>query len=99
MNVMAIQHLFYGDGKMTNIYHYHLNREYPYAIGRLHGVVELCQSITQYRHDRRSQLRQAITNLSTGRNKSRSSKQHRSIYIILKTSYNYRPKVINFQAI
>ena len=28
------------DGKMTRIYHYHLNREYPYSIGCFHGVVD-----------------------------------------------------------
>jgi hypothetical protein len=28
------------DGKITRIYHYHLNREYPYSIGCFHGAVD-----------------------------------------------------------
>jgi hypothetical protein len=33
------------DGKMTNIYHYHLNREYPYSIGCFHGVVDYAKAL------------------------------------------------------
>ena len=33
------------DGKMTNIYHYHLNREYPYSIGCFHGVVDYARAL------------------------------------------------------
>ena len=30
---------------MTNIYHYHLNREYPYSIGCFHGVVDYAKAL------------------------------------------------------
>ena len=33
------------EGKMTNIYHYHLNREYPYSIGCFHGVVDYAKAL------------------------------------------------------
>ena len=33
------------DGKMTNIYHYHLNHEYPYSIGCFHGVVDYAKAL------------------------------------------------------
>ena len=33
------------DGKLTNIYHYHLNREYPYSIGCFHGVVDYARAL------------------------------------------------------
>jgi hypothetical protein len=33
------------EGKMTNIYHYHLNREYPYSIGCFHGVVDYARAL------------------------------------------------------
>jgi hypothetical protein len=33
------------DGKYTNIYHYHLNREYPYSIGCFHGVVDYAKAL------------------------------------------------------
>ena len=33
------------DGKMTNIYHYHLNREYPYSVGCFHGVVDYAKAL------------------------------------------------------
>ncbi len=33
------------DGKMTRIYHYHLNREYPYSIGCFHGVVDYAKAL------------------------------------------------------
>jgi hypothetical protein len=33
------------DGKMTKIYHYHLNREYPYSIGCFHGVVDYAKAL------------------------------------------------------
>lgn len=33
------------DGKMTNIYHYHLNREYPYSIGCFHGKVDYAKAL------------------------------------------------------
>jgi hypothetical protein len=33
------------DGQMTNIYHYHLNREYPYSVGCFHGVVDYAKAL------------------------------------------------------
>jgi hypothetical protein len=33
------------EGKMTNIYHYHLNREYPHSIGCFHGVVDYAKAL------------------------------------------------------
>jgi hypothetical protein len=33
------------DGKMTNLYHYHLNREYPYSVGCFHGVVDYAKAL------------------------------------------------------
>jgi len=33
------------EGKMTTIYHYHLNREYPYSIGCFHGVVDYAKAL------------------------------------------------------
>ena len=33
------------EGKMTNIYHYHLNREYPYSIGCFHGKVDYARAL------------------------------------------------------
>jgi hypothetical protein len=33
------------DGRMTEIYHYHLNREYPYSIGCFHGVVDYAKAL------------------------------------------------------
>ena len=33
------------DGNMTIIYHYHLNREYPYSIGCFHGVVDYAKAL------------------------------------------------------
>lgn len=33
------------DGRMTKIYHYHLNREYPYSIGCFHGVVDYAKAL------------------------------------------------------
>ena len=33
------------DGRMTEIYHYHLNNEYPYSIGCYHGVVDYAKAL------------------------------------------------------
>ena len=33
------------EGKMTNIYHYHLNREYPYSVGCFHGKVDYARAL------------------------------------------------------
>ena len=33
------------DGKMQNIYHYHLNREFPYAVGCFRGEVNYDQAL------------------------------------------------------
>ena len=33
------------DGKMQNIYHYHLNNEFPYAIGCFRGEVNYDQAL------------------------------------------------------
>ena len=33
------------DGQITNIYHYHLNREYPYSVGCFHGVVDYAKAL------------------------------------------------------
>ena len=33
------------DGKMTSIYHYHVNREYPYSVGCFHGVVDYAKAL------------------------------------------------------
>lgn len=33
------------DGKMTDIYHYHLNREYPYSVGCFRGVVDYAKAL------------------------------------------------------
>ena len=33
------------DGAMTEIYHYHLNNEYPYSIGCFHGVVDYAKAL------------------------------------------------------
>jgi len=33
------------DGKMQNIYHYHLNREFPYAVGCFRGAVNYEQAL------------------------------------------------------
>ena len=33
------------DGKMIPIYHYHLNREYPYSVGCFHGVVDYAKAL------------------------------------------------------
>ena len=33
------------DGKMISIYHYHVNREYPYSVGCFHGVVDYAKAL------------------------------------------------------